>query len=1028
MFKEVNPKPSFPKLEEEVLKYWQKNNTFQKSIAKRVGAKDYVFYDGPPFATGTPHYGHLTGGAMKDVIPRYRTMKGYRVERRFGWDCHGLPVEYEKEKEFKKETGNEKFGKRDIEEMGVDKFNEACRAIVLRYTAEWEKTVDRMGRWVDFQNDYKTMDPDYMESIWWVFKQIYDKGLIYEGTKSVPYCPRCATPLSNFEIADGYMDVQDPALTVKFKLTDEDVYFLAWTTTPWTLPSNLGLAVGADIDYAKIEDKDSGEVYILAKARLGSYYQEEDGYEILEEFKGGDLEEKTYEPIYPYFQDLKNGFRILTADFVSIEDGTGVVHIAPGFGEDDNRLGQEKNLPFVCPVNDVGNFTDEVTDYAGQYVKDADKEIIKDLKDRGVVVRHDTYTHSYPHCWRCETPLLQKAIPTWFVRVTEVKDRMIKNAKPIYWFPTYIKENRFGKWLEGVRDWGISRNRYWGTPLPLWKCECGEITCVGSRDELKKLSGTDVTDLHKHFVDQITFPCPKCGKDARRIPEVLDCWFESGSMPYAQQHYPFENKEKFEQNFPAQFVAEGVEQTRLWFYVQHVIATILFDKNAYENVICNGIVLAEDGKKMSKRLKNYPDPTLILDTYGADAMRFYLMASPVTKAENLRFSERGVNEVVKSLVLPLWNAYSFFVTYANVDGFVPTGKLDPQNDLDRFILSSLQKLNQQVTGHMDAYDLPDACAQYLWFIDNLNNWYIRRSRRRFWKSANDADKMQAYETLYHVLKTFCQILAPFMPFITEEIYRGLTGEESVHLTDWPSVDKKLIDQKLDEKISLNRLIINLGHAARVKSAIRVRQPLAKIELGLPPNVDRKLIDLEVIKEELNVKDLDIKDDPTTIAKAIIKPDASKLGPKYGADVQKIIAEAKAGNFEQMSDGKVQVLDFILNPDEVEIGYLGKEGFDVESAQGIVVALDVQITPALELEGRARDLVRLIQDLRKEAGYQVSDRITVLISGADEVVDKWGEYIKAETLAVEIVGEGEGWDKEAEDGGVGVGVRSAPKAH
>ncbi|MEJ5273802.1 MAG: isoleucine--tRNA ligase, partial [Spirochaetota bacterium] len=697
MFDPVSQHVDFPELEEKILKFWQENKIFEKSLEIRKDSDAFVFYDGPPFATGLPHYGHFVPGLLKDIVPRYKTMKGYHVDRRWGWDCHGLPVENEMEKELNLST------KKDILAFGIDKFNEACRGIVLRYTSEWERIINRSGRWVDFKNSYKTMDPLYMESIWWVFKTLWDKGLIYEGFKILPYCPRCATPLSNFEVNQGYKDVKDPAITIKFRSKDdENLYYLAWTTTPWTLPSNLALAVGPEVEYVEVLDHRSGERYILALARLEHYYKNQDEYTIKKRFLGKDLEGKRYIPLFPYFKDIdNNAFKVVLADYVSIEDGTGIVHTAPGFGEDDYNTGLKYNLPVVSPVDENGEFTEEVTDYKCMHVKKADPLIIEDLKKRNLLVKKETITHSYPHCWRCDSPLIYKSISTWFVKIEPIKQTMIESNQKINWVPDHIKDGRFGKWLEGARDWAISRNRFWGTPLPVWKCEdCGETLCIGSIGELEKLSGRKFNDIHKHFVDDVTFTCSKCGGKMTRIPEVLDCWFESGSMPYAQEHYPFENKEKFLSRFPADFIAEGLDQTRGWFYTLTVLAAALFQKPAFKNCIVNGLVLDEHGKKMSKRLKNYPEPMYIMDKYGADALRLYLVNSAVIRAEELNFSENGVKEIVKNILLPLWNSYSFFVTYANIDKWNCKEELieNPEkmknfsNELDRWIISSMQSL------------------------------------------------------------------------------------------------------------------------------------------------------------------------------------------------------------------------------------------------------------------------------------------------------------------------------------------------
>jgi len=1003
MFQPVNPKQSFPKMEEAIIQYWKDNDTFKKSIEHPAGVdkpKEYVFYDGPPFATGLPHYGHLLAGTLKDVVPRYWTMQGYKIERNWGWDCHGLPVENIVEQELK--LGS----KTQIEEYGIGKFNESCRSVVLRYTEEWKKTVERMGRWIDMENDYKTMNPEYMESIWWVFKSLWDKGFIYEGHKVVPYCPRCATPLSNFETNQGYKDKQDPALTVKFELVDEPgVYMLAWTTTPWTLPSNLALAVGPDITYAKIKDS-NGETYIMALDRVAHYYKNPADYKIEKEFLGKDIKGKKYKPLLPYFADKAEpkAFTVTTGNFVTIEDGTGIVHMAP-FGEDDMVTLKALNVESVYPLDAECKFNELVPEFKGMDVYEANPLITKKLKDEKKIVKHETINHSYPFCWRCDTPLIYRPISTWFVNVEKIKEKLQKTNKKINWIPDHIQDGRFGKWLEGARDWAISRNRYWGAPLPIWRNDENpdDMIVVGSIKELEDLSGQKITDLHKHKIDPVKIK--KDGKTYTRIPEVLDCWFESGSMPYAQLHYPFENKEKFENNFPAEFIAEGLDQTRGWFYTLHVLSNALFEKPAFKNCIVNGIVLAEDGQKMSKRLNNYPDPNLILENYGADALRFYLMNSPVVKADDMRFSEKGVSDVVRNFILPIWNSYSFFVTYANIDKWKPAKKAKkPSNKLDLWILALLSELIETEIKFMETYDLQKASNAIYSFVDSLTNWYIRRSRRRFWKSEDDDDKKMAYQTLYTVLVKLCQVIAPFMPFLSEEIYRNLTGEESVHLTHYPKSDKKALNVKLMEEMFVAKTIVNLGLASRAKKKIKVRQPLAKAQVALGDQYDKNVLEsqLEIIKEEINVKDIEIIDNPEDLAKVFARPNAKLLGPKYGKDMQSIIMSAKDGKFERLANGNIKVLGFELLPEEIEIGYLGKEGFDVETEAGILVALDTKITPELGLEGQARDLVRQIQEMRKTADYNVDDRITIaLIKAKPELISKFGDYIKSETLALSI---------------------------
>ncbi len=894
MFKPAG-QPDFPKIEKEVLKYWEECEVFKKSVESRKGAKDFIFYDGPPFATGLPHYGHLLAGTIKDVVPRYQTMLGRHCERTFGWDCHGLPVEYEMEKELKLS------GKKAIEDYGIDKFNEACRGIVLRYTAEWETVVKRMGRWVDFRNGYRTMDLNYMESIWWVFKQLWDKGLVYEGHKILPYCPRCSTPLSNFEANQGYAEVSDPAITIKFKLIDEEsAYILAWTTTPWTLPSNMALAAGPDIEYVKVKDGDS--FYILAAARLGSYYKKESLPEVVATFKGSDLKGRQYEPLFPYFAGKRSegAFKVITADFVSTEDGTGIVHIAPGFGEDDSAAGKANGVPAVCPIDEECKFSPVISDYAGIYVKDADKDIIRRLKDEGKLVHRGTIKHNYPHCWRDDSPLIYKAVSTWFVNIEKVKELMLASNAQMSWVPDHIKDGRFGKWLENARDWAISRNRYWGCPLPIWRDKAsGEAICVGSVAELEKLSGQKITDIHKHFVDGIELKGAN-GAKLQRVPEVLDCWFESGSMPYAQRHYPFENRGKFEENFPADFIAEGLDQTRGWFYTLVVLSSALFGKPPAMNVIVNGLVLAEDGQKMSKRKKNYPDPSAVFESYGADAMRLFLLGSPVVRAEDLKFSEEGIKEVLRGVMLPIWNSYSFFVTYANVDKWTPPagepkGPAKPSNPLDRWILSSLSQMVEEIRAEMDAYHLQKAANRFEKFVEDLTNWYIRRSRRRFWKSQNDSDKEEAYETLHYVLLTFAKCAAPFIPFATEAIYRGLRTEsmpESAHLCDFPAAESRRRDERLEQQMDLTMKAVSLGRFLRTQHNLKVRQPLRNAFVVASGAEQRKMLEetADIIAEELNVKNILIRADEEELVKLSAKANFKALGPKLGPDMKLAAAE------------------------------------------------------------------------------------------------------------------------------------------
>jgi len=1017
VFEPVSSEVNFPELEKRILRFWEEHDTFRKSLELRRGGPEFVFYDGPPFATGLPHYGHLLAGTIKDIVPRYQTMRGYYVERRFGWDCHGLPVEYEVEQQLG--VGS----KREIEELGVARFNEACRSIVLRYTRQWREIVTRMGRWVDFENEYRTMDREYMESIWWVFKRLWEKNLVYRGHKILPYCPRCATPLSNFETNLGYHEVDDPSITVRFRSRSHPKrYFLAWTTTPWTLPSNLALALGPEIEYAVVRT-DQGEEYVLAADKVSEYFPPE-GAEIIIRARGADLAGEEYEPLFPFFAALRDrgAFRVVTADFVATEEGTGIVHIAPGFGEEDYALGQKLGLPPVCPVDEEGRFTKEIEPWAGRPVKDADTDIIARLRDEGKLVRRGTVRHSYPHCWRCDTPLIYRAIDTWFVKVEAIKPQLIANNQQVHWVPSHLKEGRFGRWLENARDWAISRNRYWGTPLPVWTNEDGsEVVCVGSVRELEELSGREVKDLHKHFVDEIEIPAPSGRGRLRRIPEVLDCWFESGAMPYAQSHYPFENRERFERNFPADFIAEGLDQTRGWFYTLMVLSTALFNRPAFRNVIVNGLVLAEDGRKMSKRLKNYPDPQYILDTYGADALRLYMMDSPVVRAEDLCFSERGVRETLRRYFLPWWNAYVFFVTYARLDGWRPDRDNRPMEPsmLDRWILSRLETLVEAVREAMDSYELQKAVKPLTEFLDDLTNWYIRRSRRRFWKSENDADKHAAYWTLYRVLLNLTKVTAPFVPFISEAIYRNLRSDEmpeSVHLCDFPEPEPGFRDPSLEAKMATVREVVKLGRLLRNQHNVRVRQPLRAVYITGPEDVRRHLEDMgEVIADELNVKEVIIVEESDRLVSYRCKPNYARLGPRLGSSMRHVaeaIGRLPAEDVRRLLAGHAVELDagaeigkLQLGPEDVIVEVLPLRRDLAMTASGrIAVALDLARDEKLVREGLARDFVNRVQRLRKEAGLEISDRIRLEVNGSEEVLSALrdnADYIRRETLCTEL---------------------------
>lgn len=1028
MYNPVDPRVNFPEVEERILAFWEKNDTFKKSIQQREGREEYIFYDGPPFATGLPHFGHFVPGTIKDIIPRYQTMKGRKVERRFGWDCHGLPVEYEMEQELGIS------GKREIEDFGIAEFNESCRSIVLRYTREWKNIVTRLGRWVDFENDYKTMEPDYMESIWWVVKQLWEKGLLFEGYYILPYCPRCSTVLSNHELnLGGYMDVHDPSITLKFRLKgEENTFILAWTTTPWTLPSNLALALGEDIDYVKVADGD--EFYILAKARLSAYYRNDDEYSVVWEKKGKELEGLEYEPLFPYFAYLaeKGAFRTYIGQHVSTEDGTGVVHTAPGFGEDDYELLKDTDVPTVCPIDGECRFTEEVSDYNGLFVKDADKDIIKRLKEEGKIVKRDTILHAYPHCWRCKSPLIYRAISSWFVDIGKIKQDMLEANSKVYWMPSHLRDGRFGKWLEGAKDWAISRNRYWGNPIPIWRCEsCGHTECIGSREELEKKSGVKLKDLHKHFVDEVEYPC-SCGGQMKRIPEVLDCWFESGSMPYAQNHYPFENKEHFEKNFPADFICEGLDQTRGWFYTLTILAAALFKKPAFNTCVVNGLVLSEDGKKMSKSERNYSDPMEVMNKFGADALRLFLMYSAVVKAEDLRYSDQGVLEILKGILIPMWNAYSFFVTYANIDGIMPEGAPShPENPLDRWILSETERMVGEVTTQLDLYDLQKAIDPIVEFIDLLNNWYIRRSRRRFWRSENDLDKHQAYETLYTVLMKLVKSAAPIIPFITEEIYLNLKRADdpaSVHLNDFPVENRNMRDETLERKMILTRQAVSMGRALRVMHGLKIRQPLKAIHLVTRDEGERAILRemADIIQEELNVKEVVFRENEEDLVEYSAKANYKLLGKKLGPNMKAAAARIRQlsmGEIQSLMDGAVLSLDtefgtLELDLDSIIVRRTEKENLRVLNEKSLTVALDPEITDELMREGIVRDIVRSIQNLRKEKGLEVTDRINLAVYGDEQIrraVEEFSDYMAQETLAESWVWEKRDTGEEIECG-------------
>ena len=1026
VFAPVSSQADFPAMEEEILAFWNERGLYRKSVDSRPADRPFRFYDGPPFATGLPHYGHLLASISKDVVPRYWTMRGYRVERRWGWDCHGLPVENEAESQLGLKT------RADIIDYGIGPFNEFCRQVVLRYTAEWQTLIQRLGRWVDWDHQYRTMDTDFMESVWWVFKSLWDRDLIYEGYKSLAYCPRCATPLSNFEVNLGYRDAQDPSITVRFRVRGAPALsILAWTTTPWTLPSNMALAVGREIDYVRVATA-AGESLILARARLDAVFGKRRAEIVsVREQPVAELLDMTYEPLFDDFTHLRGegAFRVVAADFVSTDDGTGVVHVAPGFGEDDHLLGLRAGIPVVCPIDADCRFTGEVAAYAGRFVKDADTPVIRALRAAGALFDEGTIVHNYPFCWRCDAPLIYRTVSTWFIRVEgALKERMLAANRRVRWVPGHIRDGRFGKWLDGARDWAVSRNRYWGTPLPIWRNEeTGETVCVGSIRELEALTGRQVDDLHKHRIDDLEIPSPSGAGALRRIPEVLDCWFESGSMPYGQSHYPFGRTAEFEASFPADFISENLDQTRGWFYTLTVLSAALFDGPAFHNCIVGGMLLAEDGRKLSKRLRNYPDPAKMLSTYGADALRLYLLNSPAMKAEELRLRESGMSRSLRDVIIPLWNAYSFFVTYARIDGWTPNAETQAEaagagagarsaNRLDRWIVSALQTLLDDVNREMEAYRLYRTVPAMVAFVEQLTNWYIRRSRRRFWKSEDDGDKAAAYATLYEVLATFVKALAPVLPFVTERIYQNLVraadpeAPESVHLCDMPQARDELRDRDLERQMALAARAVALGRSLRSKHDLKVRQPLRRLYLLPADEASRRELTpmLDLIGEELNVKQVALVADETELSEVSYKPDFRRLGPRFRTGMKEVAARVRALTPAEIADlkggGSVEVAGGRITIDDLDVQRTEKPGIVAAVERNLGVGLDTQVDAELAAEGIARELVNRIQNMRKTAGLEVSDRIALGVLGGPELEKAAAghrDYVSSETLAAEL---------------------------
>ena len=1004
-YADVKAKPDFVELEKEVLKFWEENHTFEKSVHNRDGAAEFVFYDGPPFANGTPHYGHIMVSYVKDVVARFQTMNGKKVERRLGWDCHGLPAEMSAEKQLGVS------GRKQIEAYGVEKFNNFCRSDVLKYSGIWVDMFKRIGRWVDFNNDYKTMNLSFMESVIHNFKELYDKGLVYEDYRVLPYSWAAETPLSNFEVNLGYRDKTDNAITVMFKLEDGRK-ILVWTTTPWTLPSNLMLAVGKDIDYAVMEE--DGQQYIIAKARLGSYKKQLEHAVQVSELKGSDLIGLSYEPMFPYFANLKEkgAFKVLSGEFVSTEDGTGVVHIAPGFGQDDFEAcrAYDESFPVVCPVDEAGKFTSEVPDYEGQQVFDTNEPIMQWLKANGILVKKEQYTHTYPYCWRTDTPLIYKAMSSWFVKVTDFRDDMVKNNQEINWIPSHIKDGRFGKWLEGARDWSISRNRFWGTPIPVWKSDNPKfprIDVFGSVAEIKEKTGFDVDNLHKPYIDDVVYPNPDdaSGKTMmRRVSDVFDCWFESGSMPYAQIHYPFENKEWFENHFPADFIVEAIDQTRGWFYTLTVLSTALHNRPAFKNCICTGLLMAEGGQKLSKRLKNYPDPNEILDTVGSEALRWFLVSSPVLKGGNVAVDKEGkeIAKASRTAMIPLWNAFYFFTLYANAEDYKAKEITSSSEAMDNYILSKLKNLALKVKHGFETYDIAESCSEIGAFMEILNNWYIRRTRERFWRG--DA---QAFDTLYTVLLNVSKLAAPLMPFICEYIYKNLTGGESVHLCDYPALDGIKSDEKLMKEMDFVQDLCSTGKFIREEKNLRNRLPLASLTVigaELSPEYQ------DIVKDELNVKEVRFDNNLANYATKNIYLYTPLLGKTLGKDMGAVMAAYKQGQWSLNDDGTLAIGGKVLTSDLFEVRLDMKEGvsgqaFDSNKA---VLTLDTNVTDELKREGMARDFVRLVQTLRKDKDFNISDRIELSYQTSNaelaKALSENENYIAEQVLAVKVLPE------------------------
>lgn len=1022
-FKPVSAKLDIPAMEESLLKRWKREKIFDKTLSEREGCKNYVFYEGPPTANGKPGVHHVLARAFKDMFPRYKTMQGYYVSRRGGWDTHGLPVEIEIEKR------HGFVNKQQIEDYGIAKFNQECRKSAFDYIQDWERLSDRIAFWADYSTAYVTYENEYIESVWWILKELWGKSLLYQGYKVVPYCPRCGTPLSDHEVALGYEDTVDPSIFFRLPLVDQPgTSLLVWTTTPWTLPANVAVAASPSVDYVKVEHplaEGGSELLIVAKDLLESVFRETP-VKVIETFKGKKLKGMKYKPLFTFIPTEKPAHYVVMGDFVTTEDGTGLVHIAPAFGADDMKVSQEYDLPVILTVAPDGTFVNEVTPWRGVFVKDADEDIKIDLQNRGLMFRAEGYEHSYPFCWRCKTPLLYYAREAWYIRTSQFKQDLVDLNKTIYWVPEHLRDGRFGNWLENNIDWALSRERYWGTPLPVWQCvDCGHQHCIGSVEELSVLSGRDLAelDLHRPYVDEVIFPCQKCSGKMKRVSELIDVWFDSGSMPYAQWHYPFENRDKFEAQYPADFICEAVDQTRGWFYSLHAISTMLFNSVAFKNVVSPGHIQDAEGRKMSKSLGNIVQPWDVLNVHGADALRWYLYTATPPGNER-RFSSDLVGEALRNFTLPLWNVYSFFVTYANLDGWEPKMAMESNlaySSLDKWLMSELNVLIRDVSDAYERYDPTNATRPVEKFVEVLSTWYVRRSRRRFWKSESDSDKKAAYATLYNALVTVSKLIAPAMPFLADEIYSNLVRDkdgnshESVHLDSWPTVDQTLINEKLNRDMELVMKLASLGHAARSKANRKVRQPLSEVAYSIPGMADRGVVAAyeDILMDELNVKKARLLDASSEALTHTVKALPRQLGQKYGNKfpiLQKHISEMDPDSFAvtMIQEGKVTIKvegeEYEILPEETEIKTLAKEGFAVAEDGAYVAALVIELSPELIAEGTAREIVRKVQDFRKEAGLEMADRIRLYFTCSDSLrgaINTHKDYIMTETLTVDL---------------------------